>query len=214
LRGELTVPAEPAAALVLAHGAGAGFRHTNLLAIASALSHRSIASLRFNFPFMEAGKRRVDDRATALAALTAAGAALADRLPSLPLYLGGHSFGGRMASHALAAGAIAAGATAGLVLLSFPLHPAGRPGVARAGHLADITVPMLFVSGTRDALAEPELLRGVVRALHDAELRWLDDADHGYRVRRRGRRDPRPVFDELGDYVAAFVARTTSPDSG
>ncbi len=171
--------------------------------IAEALAAVRIATLRFNFPFMEAGRRRVDPRPVAVAAIVAAVREAQRVEPDLRIYLGGHSFGGRMATHAVAEGLVA---PTGVVCLSFPLHPAGRPGIERAAHLAAVTVPMLFLSGTRDALADRELLIGVVAELDRARLHWLEDADHGYRVRKRVRRDPRPVFEEIAAEVAAFVS--------
>ncbi len=205
LSADLTRPARSRAALVLAHGAGAGYRHATMVALSEALAGVGIATLRFNFPFTEAGRRRVDPPAAAVAAIVAAAGALASRSAGLPLCIGGHSFGGRMASHALADGLVDARA---LICTSFPLHPATRPGIERAAHLARVNVPMLFVSGTRDALAEPDLLAGVVAGLGDrATLHWLEDADHGYRARKRVRRDPRPVFRELAEAVAGFLDR-------
>jgi uncharacterized protein len=207
LSAELTLPPEPRAVLVLAHGAGAGYRHASLIAISDALAVLQVATLRFNFPFIEAGRRRVDHPAVAIAATADAVDVARARLPELPLYAGGHSFGGRMATHAAADGAIA---PRGLVLMSFPLHPAGRPDDRRAAHLTGIGMPMLFLSGTRDALAEPELLTAVIDRLRrqhaEVRLHWLDDADHGYRVRKRVRRDPRPVFQEMAQEIADFVA--------
>lgn len=204
LSAELTRPEHAAGLLVLAHGAGAGFRHASLLAISESLARRRIATYRFNFPFMEAGRRRVDPRAVAVAAILEATRAAGALAPDLPLFLGGHSFGGRMATHAVAEGVVS---PRGLVCMSFPLHPAGRQSVERAVHLAQIAVPMLFLSGTRDALAEPELLTRVVAELGErACLHWLEDADHGYRVRKRARRDPRSVFDEIAEAVETFVA--------
>ncbi|MEQ8858579.1 MAG: hypothetical protein RIC56_08025 [Pseudomonadales bacterium] len=203
LSADLLRPSAPRAVVVLAHGAGAGYRHATLVGIGEALAGVGIASLRFNFPFMEAGRRRVDGRPQSVAAIVGAAAAAAERCSGLPLLLGGHSFGGRMVSHALAEGAVAARA---MVCLSFPLHPAGRPGIGRAAHLGAIDVPMLFLSGTRDALAESTLLRGVVDDLGSrARLHWLEDADHGYRVRKRVRQDRRPVFEEIATEVDAFV---------
>lgn len=203
LSAELTRPDVSLAVLVLAHGAGAGFRHASLEAISESLTLRGVATLRFNFPFMEAGRRRVDGKAASVAAVAAAASSAAERLPDLPLYLGGHSFGGRMATHAVAEHAVT---PRGVVCLSFPLHPAGRPDVARAAHLSDIRLPMLFLSGTRDDLAQSGLLEAVVSDLHDARLHWLEDADHGYRARKRVRQEPRTVFDEIGDEVRAFIA--------
>jgi hypothetical protein len=204
LGAELLRPADAAGLLILAHGAGAGFRHASMTGISEALAARGVATLRFNFPFMEAGRRRVDVRPVAVAAVVEAARAGARHAPDLPLFLGGHSFGGRMASHAVAEGRVS---PRGLICLSFPLHPADRPGVARAAHLDAVGVPVLFLSGTRDALADPELLAGVVARLgSQARLHWLEDADHGYRVRKRVRQDTRPVFGEIAEEAAAFVA--------
>ncbi len=203
LSAELLQPSSPRAALVLAHGAGAGYRHATLVAIAEALADVAVATLRFNFPFMEAGRRRVDSRPVSVQAVAAAAGTLSERLPALPLLVGGHSFGGRMASHALAEQAVAA---VGLICLSFPLHPANRPGVDRAGHLGELSVPMLFLSGTRDALADARLLSDVIAGLGArARLGWLEDADHGYRTRKRVRRDPRSVFEEIAAEVERFL---------
>ena len=203
LSAELTRPRHTRAALVLAHGAGAGYRHATMVALSQALAGVDVATLRFNFPFTEAGRRRVDAPATSMDAIVAAAKVLAARCAGLPLCVGGHSFGGRMASHALADDLVDARA---LICTSFPLHPAKRPGIERAAHLARITVPMLFVSGTRDALAQRDLMADVVAGLgHRATLHWLEDADHGYRARKRVRQDPRPVFRELGEAVADFL---------
>lgn len=201
--GALTTPPRARALLVLAHGAGAGFGHANMVAISEALAGVDVATLRFNFPFMEAGRRRVDARAVAVAAIADAARTAAERRADLPLLVGGHSFGGRMASHALAERSVSARA---LICMSFPLHAANRPAVDRAAHLGDVPVPMLFLSGTRDALAAADLLTDVVAGLGGrAVLHWLDDADHGYRTRKRERRDPRPVFEEMADAVSAFL---------
>lgn len=197
---------------MLAHGAGAGFRHVSLVTIGDALATRGIATLRFNFPFMQAGRRRVDAGPVAVAAVTAAVEAARHHAPDLPLYVGGHSFGGRMASHAVAEQRVMA---SGLVCLSFPLHPAGRPGVARAEHLDAVKVPMLFLSGTRDALADAPLLTDVIARLRPrAQLVWLDDADHGYRVRKRVRADPRSVFEQIADETARFTAEHRADNGG
>ena len=194
-------PDDAVAALVLAHGAGAGMRHRNMQALADAFADRGIATLRFDFPFIEAGRKRVDPPAVATARIVAAFRSAAERT-HLPLWLGGHSFGGRMASHAVLTGEIA---PAGLVLCSFPLHAAGKPGAERARHLAQVRLPMLFLSGTRDALATPALLEHVVQTLPTATLHWLETADHGYRVLQRERGDKGGVFDEIAREARAFV---------
>jgi uncharacterized protein len=196
-------PADAVCALVLAHGAGAGMRHRQMQSIADAFEKRGIATLRFDFPFIEAGKNRVDSQDVATSTIANAYAAARERT-SLPIWLGGHSFGGRMASHAVLDRGLE---PAGLIFCSFPLHPPGKPGTTRAAHLARVHVPMLFLSGTRDALAEQELLRGVVEPLDAAEVRWLDTADHGYRVLKRSRASSEDVFDEMARVAREFVDR-------
>jgi predicted alpha/beta-hydrolase family hydrolase len=190
------------ALLVLAHGAGADMRHASMASIAQALADRGIATLRFNFPYMEAGNRRVDSRPVATQSIANAVAFAQQQRPTLPLFLGGHSFGGRMASHAVLEHDLAA--VRGLVFCSFPLHLADKPDTARAAHLPEIRQPLLFVSGTRDALAERSLLQGVVAKL-GATLVWLETANHGYRVQKRSRQRTDSVFDELGAAVEGFV---------
>jgi predicted alpha/beta-hydrolase family hydrolase len=194
-------PDDAWALLVLAHGAGANMRHVNMNAIAGALALRGIATLRFDFPFMQAGRKRVDDTPTAVRSVVTAVTHARTLEPALPLFAGGHSFGGRMTSHA----APALPDVQGLVLLSFPLHTAGRPATTRAAHLPGIQLPMVFVSGTRDALAEPELLTQTVASLPTAQLCWLHDADHGYAARQRERVGRQNIFDELADCVANWL---------
>ncbi len=192
----------PTGSLVLAHGAGAAMDHVTMTAIAAAVAAAGLDVFRFNFPFMQAGRRRVDSKAIAVATIEAA----VNKARSLhrigPLLLGGHSFGGRMASHAV----LESVSVDGLVFCSFPLHPAGKPGIERAAHLAAIEAPMLFLSGTRDALATPDLLRDVVSRLRGgATLYWLDTADHGYRVQKRLRERTDSVFHEMAERIAAFA---------
>jgi predicted alpha/beta-hydrolase family hydrolase len=194
-------PDDAVAALVLAHGAGAGMRHRNIQALADAFASHGIATLRFDFPFIEAGRKRVDSPAVSTARIADAFCSARERT-RLPVWLGGHSFGGRMASHAVLTEQIA---PAGLVFCSFPLHMPGKPGIERARHLAEVRLPMLFLSGTRDELATPALLEQVVATLPTAKLRWLDTADHGYRVRQRERGDKGDVFDEIGREARAFI---------
>lgn len=189
--------------LVLAHGAGAGMTHRSMQALADAFGREQIATLRFEFPFMEAGRRHVDSKPVATAAIAQACAEAAQR-SDLPLWLGGHSFGGRMASHAVLDHALP---VSGLVFCSFPLHAAGKPGRERAGHLAGIRLPMLFLSGTRDALADRTLLESVAAELDTAELHWLDTADHGYRVLKRARSTDEEVFDEMARIGRDFIER-------
>jgi len=194
-------PPDAVAALVLAHGAGAGMRHASMQAIADAFERRGIATLRFDFPYMVAGRSRVDSPAVATQALADAYAAARERT-TLPLLLGGHSFGGRMASHAVVDRGVPA---AGLIFCSFPLHMPGKPDTKRAQHLSSIRQPMLFLSGTRDELADPKLLEPLVESLPTATLHWLETADHGYRVLKRTRTRTDSVFDEMADAARSFV---------
>jgi predicted alpha/beta-hydrolase family hydrolase len=194
-------PSDAVAALVLAHGAGAGMRHASMQAIADAFERRGIATLRFDFQYMVAGRSRVDSPAVATQAIADAYAAARERT-TLPLLLGGHSFGGRMASHAVVDRAVPA---AGLIFCSFPLHMPGKPDTKRAQHLSSIRQPMLFLSGTRDDLADPKLLEPLVQSLPAATLHWLETADHGYRVLKRSRTRTDSVFDEMADAARSFV---------
>lgn len=203
LSAELTRPDDADRLLVLAHGAGADFRHANMLGISEALARQGVASLRFNFPFTEEGRRRVDSQATSVACILAALDTALEAAPDLPLFLGGHSYGGRMASHAMLEDTVPA--VSGLVFCSFPLHPPKKPGTERAAHLPDIDLPMLFLSGTRDGLATPALLKEVVAGIPRAELHWLDTADHGYKILKRSRQSEEDVFDELARVTAGFM---------
>lgn len=197
-------PDDAVAALVLAHGAGAGMRHRNMQALADAFAAHGIATLRFDFPFMEAGRKRVDPPAVATARIAAAFRSAGERT-RLPVWLGGHSFGGRMASHAALTEPIS---PVGLVFCSFPLHMPGKPDVKRAAHLGKVRVPMLFLSGTRDELAERELLTQVVSALPRAEIHWLDTADHGFKVLKRSRASAEDVYHEAARVARELVDRT------
>lgn len=170
------------AALVLAHGAGAGMRHPFLEAFARGLAARGVAVLRFDFPFMAAGSKRPDPPAVAQAAVREAVEAARERWPGLPCFAGGKSFGGRMASLAQAEAPLG---VRGLVFVGFPLHPAGKPSTARAAHLPRIDVPLLFLQGTRDALARIDLARAVAGGLPGATCVELEGADHAFHVLRR-----------------------------
>jgi uncharacterized protein len=191
------------AAIVLAHGAGAGMKHRQMQSLADAFERCGIATLRFNFAYVEAGKSRVDPPAAAASRIADAFHVARDKT-NLPLWAGGHSFGGRMASHAVHDGKIDA---RGLVFCSFPLHPPGKPSTDRARHLAEIRVPMLFLSGTRDDFAERRLLEPLVASLPTAKLHWLDTVDHGYRVLKRSRKSAEDVFDEIARVTRGFIDR-------
>ena len=200
-------PRDAAAALVLAHGAGAGMRHRQMQALADGFERHGLATLRFEFPFIEQGRSRVDSPDVATARVAEAVAAANERT-DLPVWLGGHSFGGRMSSHAVAAGLVD---PVGLIFCSFPLHMPGNPATTRAAHLGSVRSPMLFLSGTRDQLADGALLRGVVAGLPSAELHWLDTADHGYRVLKRSRASSEDVFDEIARVARDFIDRHPPP---
>jgi hypothetical protein len=203
--GLLIAPANPRACYVLAHGAGAGMRHPFMAAIANALAERDVATLRFQFPYMEQGSKRPDAPALAQATVRAAVAEAARLQPGIPLFAGGKSFGGRMTSQAEAARPLG---VLGLVFLGFPLHPAGRPSDQRAAHLVDVRVPMLFLQGTRDDLADLGLLEPLVEKLGArATLRVFSDADHSFHVPARSGRNDAEVIAEIADAVAAWTGK-------
>jgi len=190
-------PAAATAALVLAHGAGASMTHKSMVAIAEGLAQRNIATLRYNFPYMERGSRRPDTPALAHATVRAAVAEAARLAPELPLFAGGRSFGGRMTSQAQALEPLPG--VRGLVFFAFPLHPPGRPGVERARHLAEITVPQLFLQGTNDEFAQFDLLQATVAGLGRAALKLIPGADHSFHVPAKSGRKDADVLDEFLD---------------
>jgi len=199
----LLKPAQPRALYVLAHGAGAGMRHPFMESIARSLAAQGIGTLRYQFPYTEHGGRRPDPEPLLLATVRAAVAAGREEAGGIPLLAGGKSMGGRMTSRAAAAGPLAG--LAGLVFLGFPLHPAGHPGVSRADHLARVDLPMLFLQGSRDALADLALLRPVVEGLGErATLRVIEHADHSFHVLKRSGRTDEQVLDELAVAVAEW----------
>ena len=203
----LQVPPEPRACCVLAHGAGAGMTHPFMGRVAAGLAERGIASLRYQFPYMERGSKRPDLPALAYATVRVAVAEAARRLPGVPLLAAGKSFGGRMSSQAQAASPLAG--VHGLVFFGFPLHPAGKASVERAAHLAKVTCPMLFLQGTRDELAELALLQPVVAGLGErATLELLDGADHAFHVPARSGRTDAQVLDQALDALARWAAAT------
>ena len=203
--GLLMNPPDAHGCFVLAHGAGAGMTHSFMEAVATGLDERRIATLRYQFPYMEKGLKRPDAPSTARAAVRAAVAEAARRCPGVPLIAGGKSFGGRMTSQAQAAAPLAG--VRGLAFLGFPLHPAGKPSEERAKHLYDIRIPMLFLQGTRDSLAELPLLERVIQALGArASLTLFEQADHSFPVPVRSGRNDRDVMRELLDVLAAWIA--------
>lgn len=200
----LDVPSQPQACYVFAHGAGAGMEHAFMAALASALAARGIAVLRFQFPFMAQGSKRPDRPDVAQAAVRAAVAQAARQCPGLPLYAGGKSFGARMSSQAQAQDPLPG--VRGLVFVGFPLHPAGQPGTQRAAHLAQVGVPMLFLQGTRDALADLDLVRATVAPLAPrAALHVVEGADHAFHVLVRSGRTDAQVLEELATTMAAWM---------
>ncbi len=209
----LRLPADAWAGYVFAHGAGAGMDHAFMAAVANGLASRGVATLRFQFPFMEQGSRRPDAPALAHAAVRAAVAEAARRLPSgLPLFAGGKSFGGRMTSQAQAMAPLPG--VRGLIFVGFPLHPAGKPSDERARHLFDIACPLLFVQGTRDELAVLDRLYPVLQQLgHRASLVLLDDADHAFHVRARSGTTDAQTLTRLLDAMAGWMRLQITPSS-
>jgi predicted alpha/beta-hydrolase family hydrolase len=202
ISGLVQVPGGARACTVLAHGAGAGMRHPFMAAVAAGLAERGIASLRYQFPYMERGSKRPDAPRVAQAAVRAAVAAAAHAVPGLPLIAAGKSFGGRMTSQAQAAAPLPN--VRGLAFFGFPLHPPDRPSADRAAHLSEVKIPMLFLQGTRDAFAELDLLRPVCEALGSrATLELFPEADHSFHVPARSGRKDAEVLDAVLD---AFVA--------
>lgn len=201
--GLLLRPESAWALLVLGHGAGAGMRHRFMAAVAEALAARGIATLRYQFPYLERGGRRPDPPELLQATVRAAVEEGRHHGAGLLLLAGGKSLGGRMTSAAAAAGPLEG--VRGLAFFGFPLHPPKRPGVARAEHLSRVRLPMLFLQGTRDDLADLDLLRPICAGLGpDAALHVVEGADHGFEVLKRSGRTTRDVLDELADTVAAW----------
>lgn len=185
------------AVLVLAHGAGAGMTHKHMAATADGLEERGIATLRYNFPYMEKGSKRPDNPPVAHAAVRAAVADAAKLAAGLPLFAGGRSFGARMTSQAQSIEPLPT--VAGLVFFAFPLHPPGKPGIDRADHLASVKVPMLFLQGSKDEFADLDLLKPVTKSLGKrAKLHLAEYADHSFHVpAKSGRKDPEVLAEIL-----------------
>jgi len=197
-------PRQARACFVFAHGAGAGMTHKFMAAAAAGLADRDVATLRYQFPYMEKGSKRPDPPAVAHATVRAAVAEASRACPGLPLIAGGNSFGGRMTSQAQAKAPLTD--VIGLAFFSFPLHPAGKPATDRADHLADVHVPMLFLQGTNDKLAELSLLMPVVKRLGSlATLHLVEAADHSFHVPARSGRKDSEVMDDVLDVLAAWI---------
>jgi uncharacterized protein len=211
--GLLQAPPEARACYVLAHGAGAGMQHPFMASVAAGLAERGIATLRYQFPYLEQGSKRPDTPKVAQATVRAAALEAARLLPQLPLFAGGKSFGGRMTSQAQAASPLPG--VRGLVFLGFPLHPAGRPSVDRANHLFEVQIPMLFLQGTRDDLAQLELIQALCEQLGvRATLKLFQDADHSFHVpARSGRKDSEvraELLDALAGWIQMIIVKTNS----
>src|SRR5580765_5754537 len=198
---------------VLAHGAGAGMAHPFMAAIADGLAERGIATLRYQFPYMEQGSKRPDVPKLAHATVRAAVAAASHLVPELALFAGGKSFGGRMTSQAQATSPLPG--VHGLVFLGFPLHPAGKPSDERGKHLFEVQIPMLFTQGTRDELASLQLLEALVERLAArATLKLFQDADHSFHVPMRTGRKDSEVKIELLDALVEWMERVMSQPKG
>jgi predicted alpha/beta-hydrolase family hydrolase len=206
----LQAPTGSRACYVLAHGAGAGMAHPFMTAMANELATRGVATLRYQFPYMENGSKRPDAPKIAHAAVRAAVGEAGRLLPQLPLVAGGKSFGGRMTSQAQAAAPLAN--VRGLAFLGFPLHPAKQPSNDRARHLADVQVPMLFLQGTRDELADLQLVQDLACTLGPrATLELIIDADHSFHVRKSSGSTDAQVIGRLADLLAAWIDAKIAP---
>ena len=206
--GLALAPPRARAGYVLAHGAGAGMTHRFMEAVAAGLAERGIATLRYQFPYMEQGGKRPDQPKLAQATVRAAVDEAGRQWPLLPLVAGGKSFGGRMTSQAQAMSPLPG--VRGLAFLGFPLHPPAKPSEERARHLSDVQIPMLFLQGTRDPLAELPLLRPVLQRLGArATLHLVEDGDHGFHVRVSSGRNDGDVMREMLDALAAWIAAVT-----
>ena len=216
LDGDATVsglwlaPPDAKTAYVFAHGAGAGMAHKAMAAIANGLAERGVASLRYNFLYMERGSGRPDSPALAHQAVRAAVAKANELAPTLPLFAGGKSFGGRMTSQAQALDPLPN--VRGLIFFAFPLHPAGKPGDERAKHLDDVKIPMLFLQGTNDALASLDLLKPVTQKLGKrATLALFEHADHSFHVPAKSGRKDAEVLVEILDTAAKWMLDPARP---
>jgi predicted alpha/beta-hydrolase family hydrolase len=204
--GLLRIPDQPRACYVMAHGAGAGMTHPFLAAMADGLAERGIATLRYQFPYMERGSKRPDSPTVAQRVVRATVGHAARALPGVVLIAGGKSFGGRMTSQAQAESPLPN--VRGLAFLGFPLHAAGKPSIARAEHLASVHVPMLFLQGTRDALADASLMQQVVTHLgKPASVQFIDNADHSFHVPASSGRTDAQIADDLQEAIARWIGR-------
>ena len=198
---------------MLAHGAGAGMTHPFMESLTAELASRGVATFRYQFPYMEKRRRIPDPPAVLMSTVRAAVLAASQAAPDLPLFAGGKSMGGRMTSQAAAERPL--DGVGGLVFFGFPLHPPNRPGTARAKHLADVTVPMLFLQGTRDAFADLKLLRPICRKLSpQATLHVIQDADHSFHVPKSTGKTDSEVLRELVETVSSWAEEMQESRSG
>jgi len=204
--GLLQAPTNARACYVMAHGAGAGMTHSFMASFANDLAERDIATLRYQFPYMERGSKRPDSPKLAQATVRAAVGDASRLVPKLALFAGGKSFGGRMTSQAQAASPLPG--VRGLVFVGFPLHPPGKPADERGAHLFDVRVPMLFLQGTRDEFAELALLQNLVGKLGArASLKLFDDADHSFHVPARTGKKDSQIRAEMADAMAEWMVK-------
>jgi len=204
--GLLQVPPRTRACYVFAHGAGAGMKHAFMKALADELAELEVATLRYQFPYMEAGSKRPDAPALAHATVRAAVDEASRRLPEVALFAGGKSFGGRMTSQTQAASPLPG--VRGLVFVGFPLHAAGKPSSDRATHLYDVAVPMLFLQGTRDLLADASMVRNLASQLGPrASLKMFEGADHSFHVPARSGRTDAQVLSDLALAVSEWMRK-------
>lgn len=201
--GLLSWPDNPTALLLFAHGAGADMHHHFMADATRSLTERGLAVLRYQFPYTEAGRKRPDVKPRLVATVRSAVQEAHKHAKGLPVFAGGKSMGGRMTSHLAATDGEG---LSGLFFYGFPLHPAGKPGTDRAEHLPQVSVPMLFLQGTRDKLAEMHLIERIVADLPTARMHVVEDADHSFGVRKTRGHDPAAVIPSMADAVATWVA--------
>lgn len=199
------MPNSAVAVLVLAHGAGAGMKHPSMKALVQALNDVGVATFRYQFPYMEKGSKRPDSPTTTVQTVRAAIASAAREFPKLPIFAGGKSFGGRMTTTAASMGEL--DPVRGIVCFSFPLHPSKEPAVQRAEHMKQVSLPTLWIQGTRDDLAELKLVKKVAKKYGSIDLHIVDGADHGYGVLKSSGRKPDEVIGEVAQATLEFCAR-------
>ncbi len=190
-------PSSPICVMMLAHGAGAGMDHPFMITLASELGRRAIITIRYNFPFMENGKKRPDPPAVAEKTIEAVMNKAHSLYPNLPIFGGGKSFGGRMTSQRLSKNCPVF--MKGIVFIGFPLHPAGAPSTDRAAHLSSVNIPMLFLQGTKDTLADIHLMEGIVKKLSSATLKKYEGADHSFKIPKK------QMIDVLADDTHCWI---------